>query len=327
VLEEEWKMRHCSEPIGTVFFGGGTPSLLSCSAFHKIRQFLPIDPKILVEWTVECNPSTLSLEKLQTFADIGVTRISLGVQSFSEKFLGILGRRQSAAQIFHAYDMLRKFSFDVNLDLIFSIPGQRLRHWEEDLKTAVQLGPDHISAYHLTLEKGTKFTEKYATRVGSGERFHRLAVSYLVSSGMEHYEVSNFAKKGKRCIHSVNTWRMGEWLAIGPSGASQYRGRRFQNISNLEKWMDGIFQKNPIEVEVQAIDQSTLLEDTIIFGLRMRDGIPLATMDLMECSKSQKYRCKFSQWCDAGLLKKTATHYALTDRGMLLADALALEIL
>jgi oxygen-independent coproporphyrinogen-3 oxidase len=328
-LKLEWDLRYRGEPIETIFFGGGTPSILSAKQLETIRRILPNEMPFLKEWTVECSPLTVTKDRLAAMRDMGVTRISMGVETFDEKFLKLLNRRQTLGQIFGAYDLARNFSFDVNLDLMFALPGQRLCHWESDLRQAIALKPDHLSTYCLTLEGDTPFAKYYGDKIPpaehGGEKFHRLARELLHAAGYDHYEVSNFARPGKECLHNVRTWQMHDWLGIGPAAASQYNGRRFRNVSNLDHWMSGIRSGHPCEEDVYAVDGNLLAQDRIIFGLRMRRGIYLP--ESMDASNRNACLCLFETWCNRGYMEHNSDAYCPTERGLLLADVLAVEIL
>jgi oxygen-independent coproporphyrinogen-3 oxidase len=322
-------MRYRGEPIETIFFGGGTPSLLSPKQFETVRQIFPAQLPNLKEWTVECSPLTVTRDRLLALRDMGVTRISIGIETFNEKFLKVLNRRQTLAMIHEAYERLRDFTFDVNLDLMFAIPGQQLCDWQDDLQRAIALRPDHISTYCLTLEGDTPLADRYQKKMRTaeqrGERFHRMAQNFLNTAGYEHYEVSNFAKPGKRCLHNVRIWQMNNWLGIGPAAASQYGGRRFKNISHLDQWMTGISGGSPYEEDIYPVDGTLLVRDSVIFGLRMREGIQFPKN--MNISIKNACLDLFKNWSAQGLMKYVNGTYCPTERGLLLADYLAVEIL
>ncbi|MDR2677280.1 MAG: coproporphyrinogen III oxidase family protein [Puniceicoccales bacterium] len=328
-LKLEWDLRYRGEPVGTIFWGGGTPSILSARQLETVRRIFPGPLPALKEWTVECSPLTVTKDRLAAMSDIGVTRISIGVETFDEKFLKLLNRQQTIGQIFGAYELVRNFSFDINLDLMFSLPGQKLCQWENDLRQAIALDPDHLSTYCLTLEGETPLATRCRNKMlpaeHGGEKFHRLACELLRTAGYEHYEVSNFARPKKECLHNVHTWQMHDWLGIGPSAASQYNGRRFKNVSDLNQWTFGIRDENPCEEDVCTLDENLLAQDAIIFGLRMRKGIRLPKS--MDISNRNACLHLFGSWCDKGYMEyRNDAHYP-TERGLLLADALAVEIL
>ncbi|MDR1456991.1 MAG: radical SAM family heme chaperone HemW [Puniceicoccales bacterium] len=328
-LKVEWDLRYRGESVGTIFWGGGTPSILSAKQLEDMRHIFPDEMPFLKEWTVECSPLTITKDRLAAMRDIGVTRISIGVETFDEKLLKTLNRRQTLWQTLEAYELARNFSFDVNLDLMFAVPGQRLRQWEMDLRQAVALRPEHLSTYCLTMEEETAFAARHKDKIPPAERgwerFHGLAGETLTKAGYQHYEVSNFAQPGKQCLHNVRIWQMNDWLGIGPAAASQYNGRRFKNISDLNRWMCGILAGAACEEDICAVDANLLVQDAIIFGLRTRTGIHLP--ESMNNRNMDACLRLFKFWCEQGLMECKKSVYYPTERGLLLADALAVEIL
>lgn len=338
-LKKEWNLRYKGEKIDTFFWGGGTPSLLMPKDLEFIGRIFP-KTSTLMEWTVECAPSTLKKEKLQLLKNIGVTRISLGIQSFNEKILSVLGRRHSLRQIYQAYEWIRTLDFDLNFDLMFYIPHQTIADWEKDLSEAIRLNPDHISTYCLTYEGNTpikkRFAKTYQNAAFQGERFYRRTWKFLEDHGFQHYEVSNFARPGKQCQHNLHTWQMGQWLGIGPAASSQYRGRRFTNCANIQNWYDTVtFAEktgNPselfcIEEDKMELSPKLLFEDALIFGLRTRQGVDLSALGKALRIDYESYQNLFNGLISAGKMRFENYRYSLTDRGLLLADAIGREIL
>lgn len=338
-LAKEWQLRYKGEEIDTIFFGGGTPSLLMSKDLEFIGGIFP-KTSSLKEWTVECAPSTLKKEKLQLLKDIGVTRISLGIQSFNERILAVLGRRHSLRQIYQAYEWVRNFDFDLNFDLMFHIPHQTIADWEKDLSEAIRLEPDHISTYCLTYEGNTpiqqRFAKTYQNAAFQGERFYLHTWQFLENHGFQHYEVSNFARPGKQCLHNLHTWQMGQWLGIGPSASSQYRGQRFTNCANIQNWYNTVMSadttKNPLELlgieeDKMEISPKLLFEDALIFGLRTRSGVDLVALGEALRTDYSPYQNFFNQLISTGKMRLENHRYSLTNRGLLLADAIGGEIL
>ncbi|MDR0679412.1 MAG: coproporphyrinogen III oxidase family protein [Puniceicoccales bacterium] len=328
-LAMEWKLRWDGRPAGTIYFGGGTPGLLSCSDFEKIAEFLgPALSPQLREWTVEFSPATVRQEKLRTLKKLGVTRISLGVQSFDDRRLAALGRRQRAELAITAFDLIRTQGFAISLDLIFLVPGQRTADWKQDLARAVDLGPDHISTYCLTAESDAPIWKNRSVPPSTaGEVFHRSARNFLQINGYEHYEVSNFCRPDHRCLHNCNTWAMGEWLGLGPAAASQFRGRRFRNVPDLQRWTAGIWSGSPAEEDVAILSEQLLLQDRFVFGMRTADGVPDSLLEQATKLGHGNLRALFERFTKEGLVRRVGDRLCPTGRGLLLADGLALEIL
>ena len=268
-----------NRPADTVFWGGGTPGLLSARALAELgaimRRSAGDRPQ---EWSVELAPASVTPERLAALKDAGVTRISLGVQSFQPALLAALGRQHTRLQVGRAYDRVRAAGFaGVNLDLIFAIPGQELPAWQADLDEAVRLGPDHVSTYCLTFEEDTALFVKLSQGrvrldVEKEAAFYTQAWERLEAAGYRQYEVSNFARPGHECRHNLNTWRMEEWIGLGPSAASQYGGWRSSNVADLEQWAADIAAGRRALVDRVELVPRLLVEDSLIFGLRMNEG-------------------------------------------------------
>lgn len=309
----------------TIYFGGGTPGILPPPMIDTItdaiHKKLKKDP---IEWTIELAPNTVSAEKLRHWKQAGVNRISMGVQSFQEKTLKALGRRQIPVQIFRAYDEIRNAGFtNIGLDLIFSAPGQTIQQLQADLEQAMQLQPEHISTYCLTYEGKTPLTEQYGD--GANEEqdsdFYEYICDNLSKQGYQQYEISNFAKPGYESQHNLHTWQMAEWIGVGPAASSQYRGKRYTNIASLARWVEGIEKKQPQQTDTIFLNEKILAVDRLIFGLRMNTGVDLANHPYRETIVNY---VKLPQVRDFFILQED--NLKLTDRGRLLCDALSREL-
>ncbi len=239
--------------VATVFWGGGTPGLLSPRQLAKLAEtvrartgWAPMAGRrgwgLPPEWTVELAPASVTADRLAVLREAGVTRISMGVQSFLPARLEALGRQHTLAQVHRAYDRIRAAGFaSVNLDLMFALPGQTEAEWAADVRAAVALAPEHLSTYCLTFEEDTALWVKLAQgRVKldpeKEARLYEAGWAQLAAAGYEHYEVSNFARPGHACRHNLNTWHMCDWVGLGPSAASQHGGWRGANIADLPEW-------------------------------------------------------------------------------------------
>lgn len=318
-------------PVETVFMGGGTPSLLPAKDLTFIgNELLKYIKQVPQEWSIEMAPSTVKMDKLLALKDLGVNRISMGVQSFNEDRLKSLGRLHSPKQVYQAYECIRKAGFDnVNLDLIFAIPDQNIKEWEDDLNEAIRLAPTHISTYCLTFEEDTALYIKLSQgKVKIDEEKERAMYlktwEVLEQNGFKQYEISNFARPGYQCIHNINTWRMKDWLGFGPSAASQYNGKRYANPFSQIEWLEGIESRNPKRIEEIDLTEATLAQDSLIFGLRMTEGI-----DLQEWKNRYpqapygKYRSIFDTLIEESLCEQVGNFARLTVEGRLVADSIA----
>jgi oxygen-independent coproporphyrinogen-3 oxidase len=286
------------------------------------------------EWTVELAPGSVTDERLAVLREAGVTRVSMGVQSFQPALLDALGRQHTREQVFRAYDRVRAAGFvSVNLDLMFALPGQTADEWERDVREAVALAPDHLSTYCLTFEEDTKLWVKLSQgRVKLDPeheaRLYEATWSQLAAAGYAQYEISNFARAGHACLHNLNTWRMHEWVGLGPSAASQHDGWRGGNVADLDRWLAHLARGERMTEDRVALTPALLAEDALIFGLRMNAGVDLATW---------RARAPEAPWpavedvlatlAGGELLVRTGDNVQLTQRGRLVADAIGAEIM
>jgi oxygen-independent coproporphyrinogen-3 oxidase len=316
---------HDKRTFDTIYFGGGTPGILSSKAIDQIAEILHSKMhKIPLEWTVEIAPSTVSVEKLRHWKAAGVNRISMGIQSFNEAILHTLGRKQTSRQIFHAYKLVRSVGFtNVGIDLIFSAPGQTSEQLLDDLSMAIALGPEHISTYCLTYEDDTVLRNKWgdSSDENRDHDFYGMVCEFLETHGYKQYEISNFCKTGYASVHNRNTWLMYEWIGVGPSASSQYRGLRYTNIASLNRWATGIENDDPERTDIIKLSPKTLAIDEIIFGLRMNEGV-----DLEKNIFRQEIVPLIDDLKIQGLLTEEKQRIRLTTRGRLLCDAIAKEI-
>lgn len=323
----------------TVFFGGGTPGLLAAPELARLCQAVRSRaPGPIVEWTVELAPSTVKPDKVAAMLEAGVTRVSLGAQSFDERLLEAMGRRHAPSLIRQAYATLREGGCaNVNLDLIFAVPGQSQAQWDADLDAALALAPEHLSTYCLTFEEDTKLWAKLARgefrRDEAAEAaLYRHTWERLAAAGYPQYEVSNFARPGRACAHNLATWRMGAWRGVGPSAASQWQGARWSNPADLEAWLasvDAPPTQPPWGAEnVVPLTPALLAADALIFGLRLNAGVDLAA--LVQRFPTADWPSLDFLWRELeaeGALVRTGDRITLTNAGRLLADAVAARVL
>lgn len=324
-----------TRPVTTVFWGGGTPGLLAARDLEKLGAIVRARcGGTPLEWTVELAPGSVTEERLTVLRAIGVTRVSMGVQSFQPALLDALGRQHSVEQIDRAYDRVRAAGFpSVNLDLMFALPGQTAVEWAADVREAVSRAPDHLSTYCLTFEEDTKLWVKLSQGRVKLDPDHEVRLyeqtwAQLVTAGYAQYEVSNFARPGQACLHNLNTWHMNEWVGLGPSAASQHGGWRGGNIANLEKWQTNVAHGDRVTEDRVALTPALLTEDALIFGLRMNAGVDVAHW---------RERCPDAPWAavddllrrlvNEQLATRAGAIVRLTDRGRLLADAVGAELM
>jgi oxygen-independent coproporphyrinogen-3 oxidase len=319
----------------TIFFGGGTPSLLTPTQVERILFHLHAAFRITpeAEITLEANPGTVTGEKLRSYRSLGINRLSIGIQSFHDRELKALGRIHDRAEAFRCVEHARAAGFDnISVDLIYSIPGQTLARWEDDLRIATDLAPQHIAAYSLILEEGTRLArlvEAGTIRMNSADgeaEMYEQAMELLDAHGYEHYEVSNYALPGFRCQHNCNYWSHENYLGFGPSAHSFWKesdrtsGRRWWNVADLSTYVDrlenGVL---PVESEEQ-VGPKEMLNERIFLGLRS------SGVDRMRLQQDFGYNLALRQedtvrWLldekmavlESGILRLTSKGYSLCD--------------
>ncbi len=323
-------------PPSTVFWGGGTPGLLPPEFIRELGEIIGgLRGGVPEEWTVELTPESVRDGRLEALREIGVNRVSLGVQTFDTRLLEIIGRRSSREAVVKAYSKLREFGFDnVNLDLMFAFPGQTLEEWEGDLREAAELGSEHLSTYCLTFEEDTALWVKLSRgEVALDEdkeiAFFGKAEEVLEGAGLFKYETSNYCRSGRECLHNLHTWRMSEWIGLGPAAASQYRGRRCANPAGLEEWLAGLDDGRRGSEDRVELTRELLAADSLIFGLRLRHGVDLAALEeRFPGTVSPALRGYFCRLEGEGLAGGAdEDRLWLTRRGRLVADRIGSDIL
>ena len=271
-LEEEFYLRReqCL-PLHSVFLGGGTPSALSNKELSSLLTLIRTHFQLLenCEFSLEANPHSLSAEKLQIALDHGVNRLSLGVQSFNADLRQRLGRRGDLDSLPQLIAQVKKTpGMQLNLDLIFNIPGQTLQNWQDDLRMAGDIGPDHLSAYSLSIEEGTALAKRWQNNACDDDfcAFWEITDEILASYQLQRYEISNFAQPGKRCLHNFAIWHGDTYLGCGPAAASFDGINRYTNVSNLQDWLEHA----PPNDDILTVEERAA--EILAFGMRCTDG-------------------------------------------------------
>ncbi|MEQ9355908.1 radical SAM family heme chaperone HemW [Coleofasciculus sp. F4-SAH-05] len=275
--------------LSTIFFGGGTPSLLSTQQLNRILDTLAQQFGIATdaEISMEIDPGTFDLSQIKGYQDAGVNRVSLGVQAFQDELLGICGRSHQLNHIFTAVELLRQVEVpDWSLDLISGLPTQTLEQWQESLRSAIQLTPTHISCYDLTIEPVTAFGRQYSPGISplptdeTTAQMYRLAQTLLTDAGYEHYEISNYALPTHQCRHNRVYWENHPFYGFGMGAASYVQGRRFTRPRTRREyytWVQQFIEANGIWESPELSDVDILLE-TLMLGLRLAEGVSLSTL-------------------------------------------------
>ena len=334
-IEREAGLIEWPRPVTTVFWGGGTPGLLSPRDLARLAAMVQARcGGVPQEWTVELAPASVTDARLAVLRAAGVTRVSMGVQSFQPDLLDALGRQHTTDQIYRAYDRIRTAGFPVvNFDLMFALPGQTAAQWAADVREAVSLSPDHLSTYCLTFEEDTKLWIKLSQgRVkldaDNEAALYEATWSQLADCGYAQYEVSNFSRPGRECLHNLNTWRMNEWVGLGPSAASQQAGWRGANIADLDKWLDHVEQGERVTEDRVALTADLLAEDALIFGLRTNAGVDVSTWQARAPDAPwSAVEATLATLQQGGVLVRDGALVRLTKRGRLVADSVGAEIM
>lgn len=302
----------------SIFIGGGTPSILEGSQIagilKEIRNYFAVEAE--AEITIECNPGTLSEDKLSCYKKSGINRLSLGLQAADNQELKLLGRIHTYEEFLEGFSLARKLGFgNLNVDLMSALPGQTRDSWQETLRRVTALNPEHISAYSLIIEEGTPFYERY--KPGGREEYllpdedmerqmYYDTGEILGAAGYERYEISNYAKPGFTCRHNLGYWERREYLGLGLGASSLIKGVRYHNHRKLSAYLKGDYTHE----EVQKLTRREVQEETMFLGLRKTEGV-LLTEELLEVYKGTLQRLQ-----KKGLLLWEGGRVRLTDLGI-----------
>ena len=306
----------------TIYFGGGTPTALNIAQLELLLRGFheKVELSQLVEWTIEANPGSVSARKAALLKQFGVNRISLGVQSWDDELLKLLGREHNAEQAKESFRILRNAGFtNINVDLMFGLPGQTTDQWRATLEKTIALQPEHISTYCLTYEEDTEFFLRHARGEfrqdpDADAEFLELTMTTLEDAGYQHYEISNYARPGFESVHNRAYWLGKDYVGIGPSAVSTVGMQRWQNVCDYRAYIDRIFAgQSPRESSENLTDQMKRTE-RIALSLRMRDGI--------SASELKDFAQETDELIGLQLLRESNGNFVLTRRGKSLADSI-----
>lgn len=314
----------CQSPISSLYLGGGTPSMLSpghlSELFDGLHDALPLENTHV---TLEANPATFGTDKAQLFKQLGVNRISLGIQSFENHILKTLGREHNSDDASESVQILQNSGIDeVNIDLMFSVPGQSMEDWAQSLDKAVSLKPDHISAYNLTYEEDTPFFEtlRHHDNEDLNAEMFTLAHNTLTQAGFTHYETSNYALPGKESEHNRSYWRGDDYLGLGPSAVSTVDATRWKNIPDTARYIHAVETVGHTKSEQETIDSQAYRIERIALLLRTTDGLPERYLaDSPAADIDQLLENKLAEWHHGNL--------RLINDGPLLVDSIAAKLI
>ncbi len=312
----------------TIFFGGGTPSLLKPVQLEMILNALnrKFDLSEIDELSLEANPGEAPFKRLQAFRKLGINRLSIGVQSLEPDLLKFLTRIHTVEQVFKTFKQARTAGFDnINCDMIFNIPGQTMDIWQRDLKRIVELEPEHISAYSLTVEQGTvlnQLVQQNKVTIPNDDysaELYTRTQEYLSSAGYTQYEISNWSKPGNDCQQNLHYWQIDPYLAFGPSAHGFDGKNRYNNVHNLDQYLQFLESgKLPIENHY-PVSEKEMTNDLIGFGLRTNRGIQLDRIQKNDAINIPE------KW--ASYLKTENGRLKLSEEGFIFADAIAVDLM
>jgi len=323
--------------ISTIFFGGGTPSILSgnqiAEIMDTISKYYCIETK--AEISMEANPGTLTYDKLKTYYASGINRLSIGLQACQNDLLRTLGRIHSFEEYIKNLEEARNIGFtNINTDLMFSLPGQNEKHWEESLEKIVSLNIPHISAYSLIVEEETPFfnlVESKRIILPHEEielKMYHHTIHYLKQNGYNHYEISNFAKPGFQCKHNLTYWYNKSYIGLGSGAHSCFNKKRFNNVNKIEEYIKLLLNdKTPIEDEINLSIKDEISE-TMFLGLRMMQGVSIEEfIKRFNVSPLEVYKDVIHKFKTQNLLYWDEKHIRLTQKGIDLSNIVFQEML
>jgi oxygen-independent coproporphyrinogen-3 oxidase len=323
-------------PVDTLYFGGGTPTELAAEPLARlcdlVRRWHPLAPGY--EWTVEANPEDVSPELMALLADRGVTRLSLGAQSFSPAKLQLLERGHGPQDVRRCVELARDAGLEVAIDLMFAVPGESMDDWRADLRGVVALAPDHVSTYGLTWERGTSFTVRQSrgelqSQDEQAERaMYAEAIDALTTVGFDHYEVSNFAQPGRRGRHNEVYWAGQEYFAIGPGAARYVDGVRETNHRSTTTYLKRVLSGQSPVADSEKLNDEARAREMLVFGLRRLAGV---ARDQFAKASGQSMDdlagASIQRFVEMGLLADDGTRVRLTRAGLFVSDAIWPDLL
>ncbi|EOU2018934.1 oxygen-independent coproporphyrinogen III oxidase [Clostridium perfringens] len=328
--------KHNNLEINTIFIGGGTPSVLEADELEcLLKEVAKLNMAKDIEYSMECNPGNLTEEKLEVMKKYGVNRISMGLQAKQDNLLKGLGRIHNYKTFKENFLLAKKVGFNnINVDLMFGLPNQRLNEWEETLREIISLEPAHISAYSLIIEEGTAFYNLYENdklKLPTEEeerKMYHLAKKILEENGFNQYEISNYAKERKECRHNLAYWNMDNWIGVGSAAASYINGKRIKNISSVEEYINSINEKREAVEEIINNSKNDNMEEFMFMGLRKINGI-----DENEFKKrfsmniNDVYGEILNKYIDEGLLIRESGRIFLSEKGIEISNVIMADFL
>ena len=334
LLQEIHAAEHTEDyEIVSVFIGGGTPSALKAEAIASImrtlqEQFFFCED---AEVTIEANPGTVDLEKLTIYRNVGINRLSLGLQSTDAEELKLLGRIHSYEEFLKSYEWAREAGFsNINIDLMFAIPGQTGEAWRQHLYQVAELNPEHISAYSLIIEEGTPFAEQNLDLPDEDTEYQMYedTAEILERYGYRQYEISNYAKQGYMCRHNAGYWQRREYLGFGLGASSLYRGMRFSNTRRMQEYLKESRNPDQIRKDVTVLSRNERIEEFMFLGLRMTEGISEKNFEEnFDVRLMDVYGDILQKYEETGFMEHIETKWRLTRKGIHVSNHILADFL
>ncbi|EOU1681320.1 oxygen-independent coproporphyrinogen III oxidase [Clostridium perfringens] len=328
--------KHNNLEINTIFIGGGTPSVLEANELEcLLKEVAKLNMEKDIEYSMECNPGNLTEEKLEVMKKYGVNRISMGLQAKQDNLLKGLGRIHNYKTFKENFLLAKKVGFNnINVDLMFGLPNQRLNEWEETLREIISLEPAHISAYSLIIEEGTAFYNLYENdklKLPTEEeerKMYHLAKKILEENGFNQYEISNYAKEGKECRHNLAYWNMDNWIGVGSAAASYINGKRIKNISSVEEYINSIKDKGEAVEEIINNSKNDNMEEFMFMGLRKINGIDENEFkNRFSMNINDVYGEILNKYIGEGLLIRESGRIFLSEKGIEISNVIMADFL
>jgi oxygen-independent coproporphyrinogen-3 oxidase len=323
-----------NKKIVSIYFGGGTPSLMGPVFIAEILQWMKLPPGNEIEITLEANPENIDLPLMQAYAQAGINRVSIGVQTLEESLLKQLGRLHSPQKALDAIYLTAKAGIkNISIDLMYDLPGQTLHSWQKTLESAVQLPISHLSLYNLTIEPHTVFfkyrdlIQKQLPDEETSLQMYEAAISTLTAKGFQQYEISAFAKEGCDSRHNTGYWTARPFLGFGPSAFSYWERKRFRNVSNLNRYCKALKEGlSPIDFEEELLPDAQIRE-LLAIQLRLIQGVDLNHFQSRHGMLDGETQAVIKKLKGNGLLQQEGELLQLTKRGILFYDTVAIELI
>ncbi len=324
-LNKEIKFFYKNNPLKTIYLGGGTPSLLEISDIEKILKNFNFNSK--TEVTIEINPHNISYEKLKAYKELGINRVSIGIQSFDDEILNLIGRTHTTLEALKVIKNIKKAGFDnFSIDLIYGLPNQNINNWINTLNKAIEINPSHISLYGLKIEKGSYFYKYPPENIADDEtqaKMYEIAIDKLKEKYI-HYEFSNFAKNENYFSkHNSAYWQCKNYYGFGISASGYIEDKRYTNTFNFKDYIN-----NPLDKKYEILSKENKIEEEIFLGLRLTKGINFNNINnKYNVDIYEIYKKEFDKYLNLNLMEKTRKGVKLTQKGILLSNEILCEFI